>query len=118
MLGRSVFWEITRKSAQIVLSLYPCISDLVPHRALKKGPSRTFEQRPPHELGQAHCSRAAGHAAGCTILRIAPGAKGRPEVFGYQPRRHSYIAGHPLKMAPGAEIGKKSIFDLPPWGPP
>ena len=48
-------------------------------------------------------------------LRIAPGAKGRPEVFGYQPRRHSYIAETPPKMVPGAEIGKKSIFDLPPW---
>ena len=51
----------------------------------------------------------------CSLLWMAGG---RPEVFGYQPRRHSYIADHPLKMVPGAEIGKKSIFDLPPWGPP
>ena len=91
---------------------------LITTPAGKRSRVRTFEQATPHELGQAHCSRAAGHAAGCTVLRIAPGAKGRPEVFGYQPRRHSYIADHPLKMVPGAEIGKKSIFDLPPWGPP
>ena len=84
----------------------------------KRSRVRTFEQTTPHELGKAHCSRAAGHAAGCTVLSTAPGAKGRPEVFGYQPRRHSYKADHPLKMVPGAEIGKKTIFDLPPWGPP
>ena len=57
----------------------------LPHRLVKKGASRTFEQTPPHELGQAHCSRAAGHAAGCTVLRTAPGTKGRPWASDYQP---------------------------------
>ncbi len=82
--------------------------DTTPARLKKKGPSRTFEQTIPQDLAQAYCSRAAGHAARFTVLRMAPGAKGRPEIAGYHPRRHSHIADHPPKMAPGAKNSKKS----------
>ena len=113
--GRS--WELKTKEA---IELLPDKHGFQPKVVLSaRAPptiTATAVDVPMHEraqYGSAYIAVSDG-AGQITPRKLA----GRPEVFGYQPRRHSYIADHPLKMVPGAEIGKKSIFDLPPWGPP
>ena len=88
----------------------------IPHRPVKKGPSRTFEQRPPHDLAQAYAERAAGAGPSGGVLRRGPRRKGRTQIGRDAPSRHYFIAETPPKTGPnrgnGPIVGTHAL--LPP----